>query len=67
MEGNNVTLEQALEAEQYVRSYIESLGGDVAEVMQRPNFAKNLPADVAKALETSNLFWNKMDQEGIIP
>lgn len=67
MEENNITLEQALEAEAYVRSYIESLGGDVAEVMHRPNFGKNLPEDVAKALETSNLFWKKMDQKGIIP
>lgn len=65
MEEKEISLQQALEAEQYVRSYIESVGGDVANVMAQPNFTKYFPDDVKRAWETSQKYWNSQP-EGLI-
>ena len=60
-----ITLQQALEAEKYVDSYIQSLGGDPASVRSKEGYEKTLPPDVKKALETSREFWRKKEEEGI--
>lgn len=67
MEEDKVTLQQALEAETKVRDFIESQGGDVAEVMSRPNFVKSLPDDLRNEWESTRSFWKRMEEQEMHP
>lgn len=62
---NNISLPQALEAQEYVRSFIRFNGGDPFE-----DGAEEMkswwPEDVKKAAETRDLFFKSMEDEGII-
>lgn len=64
-EINGVTLEQALEAEKYVDSYIEFMGGDPDEVRMQPGYEKHLSPDALKALETSRKYWRGLEEQGM--
>ena len=65
-ELNGVTLQQALEADRYVDSYIRFMGGDPCEVRMKPGYEKTLSPDALKALETSRKYWDGLRSEGVI-
>lgn len=60
----NITLDQALEAEEYVDSYIRFNGGDPVAVKNTPGYEKAMPDDVKKAIETFRAFWRSQEEEG---
>ena len=59
-----ITLDQALEAEEYVDSYIRFNGGDPVEVKNTPGYEKQMPPDVQKAIETFRAFWQYQEAQG---
>lgn len=64
--SKEITLDQALEAEQYVKSYIKFKGGDPYE--DAPYEHPELwPEDVQKAWETYSTFWADMKEKGMMP
>lgn len=65
MEENQITLPQALEAQEYVRSFIRFNGGDpFAPGAEEPK--KWWPEDVKKAAEVRDEFFNNLEKKGII-
>lgn len=66
MESNEITLQQALQAQEYVKSFIRFNGGDPFDdgAMEPKNW---WPEDVKKAAETYDLFLEKIEKDDIIP
>ena len=62
---NQITLPQALEAQEYVRSFIRFNGGNPFEAGAE-EIKDWWPEDVKKAAETRDLFFNNLKDEGII-
>lgn len=60
----NITLDQALEAEEYVDSYIRFNGGDPIKVKNTPGYEQAMPADVRKAIDTFRAFWKYQEEQG---
>lgn len=60
----DITLNQALKAEEYVRNYIESKGADPDEVMMTPDYEKYMPGDVQNAIETFRTYWRTRRERG---
>ena len=65
-EVNGVTLDQALEADRYVDSYIEFMGGDPNVVRMKPGYEKTLSPDALRALETSRKYWDGLRDMGVL-
>lgn len=63
---NNITLSQALEAQEYVRGFIKFNGGDPFEPGAQ-DVKSWWPEDVKKAAEVRDLFLEKAEEEEIIP
>lgn len=59
-----ITLDQALEAEQYVEAYIKHMGGDPAVVLTTEGCEKRFPEDVRRAFDTSKAFWDEQEEAG---
>lgn len=60
----DITLDQALEAEEYVDTYIKSIGRDPIEVKNTPGYEEHVPQDVRKAIDTFRAFWKYQEEQG---
>ena len=60
-----ITLEQALEAEKFVDNYIYSMGGDPDEIdyVPQPHWSQ----EAKDAWEIANKFWTDMEEKGMLP
>lgn len=64
---HEVTLSQALEAEQYVKSYMKFRGDDPFDIDEDFVPPDNWPEDVKKAWAVYSNFFDSMEDEDIIP
>lgn len=74
-ESKAVTMQQAVDANEYIQSYFDLRGWDYSDVTFKAfeseeeynKLLKRLPKDVAAAFETVSAFWDGVKKEGIIP
>lgn len=66
MEEKEITLNQALEAEQYVKTYMKFIGMDPFDIDEDFTPPENWPADVKSAWETYSLYFDSLKEEDII-